>query len=62
MTDLLEHLTGVDDISLTVAEHPQFGSLLLAYVINQFTEPLRVAVLLYMLPRVAHYFEKHHEV
>jgi hypothetical protein len=58
MTDLLENLTGFDSISDTVQAHPEFGNLLLTYVINQFTEPFRVAVLIYILPRVAHYFGK----
>ena len=58
MSHTLEHITGIDDISLTIEEHPELGTLLLAYVVNQFTEPFRVAALYYLLPRIATYLGK----
>lgn len=58
MSHTLEALTGIDDISTTVQQHPQIGTLLLSYVVNQFTEPIRVAALVYILPRLANYFHK----
>ena len=58
MSHTLERITGIDDISIAVQEHPQIGTFFLAYVVNQFTEPFRVAAMVYLLPRIASYMGK----
>lgn len=58
MSALLERLTGIDDIAATIREHPRIGTMLIAYTVNQFAEPIRIAGLMYILPRIVHLTER----
>jgi len=56
--DMFGTLTGSDSIPNYIRTHPRVGTAAITYVVCWFTEPLRIGLMIAMLPRLSQWFRK----
>lgn len=54
--DLVEYSTGNKGLPAYIREHPKVGTFAIAWVMTKFTEPVRLAVAITIVPSVARFF------
>lgn len=53
--DLVEYVSGNDSLPNYIRENPRVGTFAIAWVITKFTEPARLVLTLYIVPKIARY-------
>lgn len=56
--DIFESVTGSKALPKYIREHPHVGTFAIAWVMTKFTEPLRLAVTVGIVPKIARFFGK----